>query len=78
MTKLGKCKMRMGNLNKATEYFQSALSINKEYSPAMIGLARLYKKQGNRSRAAAYYSKYLDLHPYGLNVREAKAFLGIK
>jgi len=78
MTKLGKCKMLLGNLNKAAEYFQSALSINNEYSPAMIGLARLYKKQGNHSQAAAYYSKYLELHPYGLNVREAKAFLGVK
>lgn len=78
LTQVGKCEMRLGHLKKAIRYFNNALSINREYSPAMIGLARLYKKQGNRSKAAAYYSKYVELHPYGLNVDEAKAFLGVK
>ena len=78
LTKIGDCEVLLGNLKKASEYFHNALSLNKEYSPAMLALARLYKKQGNRPQAAAYYSRYVEMHPYGLHVREAKVFLGIK
>jgi predicted Zn finger-like uncharacterized protein len=65
LTGLGYCYLDLGFKGKAVAYFVNALNVNKSFSPAVIGLARAYKAQGNTARALKYFKKYLSLQPGG-------------
>lgn len=61
----GYCHMSTYQYGPAITEFKRALKSNKNYGPAIIGLAQAYEKKGNIKGAIEYYGKYLDAHASG-------------
>jgi len=61
----GYCHLSMYQYGPAVSEFKRALKANKNYGPALIGLAQAYEKKGNIKGAIEYYGKYLDSHASG-------------
>jgi predicted Zn finger-like uncharacterized protein len=59
------CHMGMYQYGPAMAEFKRALKSNKNYGPALIGLAQAMEKKGNIKGAVEYYKKYLDSHSSG-------------
>lgn len=54
---------RDGLLDKARARYQSALKADPKHKEALLGVARLYARMGDRTRAADSYRQYLKAHP---------------
>jgi predicted Zn finger-like uncharacterized protein len=61
----GHCHLSTYQYGPAISEFKRALKSNKNYGPAIIGLAQAYEKKGNIKGAIEYYGKYLDVHSSG-------------
>lgn len=77
--KTGYCYQRLGNLDKALEYYHQAeiFSPDNRWLLARIGAA--YSESGNHARAAEYYARLSELEPenvaYALKLGYAKLIL---
>ena len=60
------------NLNEAISAFQEALRKSSEFTEAIMGLAEVYRRQGNHQKALALYQRYLDLTPDGADAPVAR------
>lgn len=69
---LGAAYMAKGDLEKAKQSWQNALTVKPEYTPASINLAKLAMKQGNFEQANQEYEKVLKYDPNNLS-----AFIGL-
>ena len=50
-------------LDMARARYQRALKQNPKHKEALLGIARMYAKLGDKDRAAEAYKKYLDIYP---------------
>lgn len=59
------CRQRgeKGDLDKAREYYQKAVSLNASYCDPHKGIGMVYLKQGNKDLAGKYFKTYLSLAP---------------
>ena len=64
-TGLGYCDLDKERFLSAVDRFKQALEIAPDYGDAIIGIAESYKIQGQKSRAAEYYKRYLKVLPHG-------------
>lgn len=75
LAKMADAEARLGDLTRAAVHYQAALKIHP-YGPAMIGLARVHDRMGNRDSARHWYEKYLEINKSGTQAAEARAYLG--
>ncbi len=68
----GYCHMSMHDYGSAISSFQKALKTNKNFGPAIIGLAQAQEKKGNFKAASETYQRYLDVLPTGSYASLAK------
>ncbi len=57
----GVCERRRGRLHAAETYFRRALSINANYSPALLQMADLSYREHNYLQAQAFIRRYHDI-----------------
>lgn len=74
-SKLGQIFDKEDRNENAEEEFKAALSINKDFKPALSGLANVYEKQGKYSEAVNTMSHLESLNPEDLDVQ--KQYSGI-
>jgi hypothetical protein len=60
-------------LDMARHRFQRALKQDPKHKGAMLGLARMYVKTGERDRAAAAFKTYIDAYPKDADVHHEAA-----
>lgn len=65
----------MERLTDASGAFQAALRKSSEFTEAILGLAEVSARQGNRRKAIGLYQRYLDLTPDGPDAPAARAQL---
>ena len=65
----------MEKLSDASSAFQVALKKSSEFTEAILGLAEVSARQGNRRKAMGLYQRYLDLAPDGPDAPAARAQL---
>jgi tetratricopeptide (TPR) repeat protein len=63
------------HLDTARSLYQRALKKDPKHGEAMLGLARLYARLGDRDRSAEAYRKYLELYPKNAEVCHEVALL---
>ena len=59
-TNAGLCALRAGQNNKAKSFFEQAITVNPEQTPALYQLAKLALKSDHIQAANAYLEKYLQ------------------
>lgn len=74
MTNAGECAFRAGNMDKAENYFRSALQINKKFPPALYQMARLKFEQKNYLSVRAYLQRFREVQAF----TPAALWLGIQ
>lgn len=57
-TNAGVCLKKQGNMAKASQYFQQALTKNKNFPLALYQLAQLNHEQGEQAKAQAFLYRY--------------------
>ncbi len=72
LTGLGYCYLDSGQYSSAHTKFRAALGISSRYQDAMWGMAELYERQGNKTKAISQFKKFITAHP---NSRRAKTAL---
>jgi type IV pilus assembly protein PilF len=55
---LGRCELKLGNVEAAEEAFERAVAINRMHAPAMLELADINMLQGEYVKAQDYYKAY--------------------
>ncbi|MFW6136949.1 MAG: tetratricopeptide repeat protein, partial [Candidatus Aminicenantaceae bacterium] len=50
-------------IGQAITYFQKAVDINPDYSPAYLRMGYAYLNQNNTDSAKEYFEKFLELDP---------------
>jgi predicted Zn finger-like uncharacterized protein len=65
----------MEKLKDAAGAFQAALGKSSEFTEALLGLAEVSARQGNRRKAIGLYQRYLDVSPDGPDAPAARAQL---
>ena len=58
-------KQEVGNLANAETLYKEIIEKSEFFIPAYINLGVLYRQRGNNSEAIKYFSKALDMSPYG-------------
>lgn len=61
--KMGVCLINLGRPREAEAEFRSAISINKECSPAYSNLGNIYKEKGDSLKAIEYYERAIQADP---------------
>ncbi len=61
----GYCYLSKGQYAPAVSSYKHALDSNKNYLPAIIGMAQAQEKKGNVQAALEYYKRYLDVNGAG-------------
>ena len=61
--RLGTLYKKKGELEKASEHYQKALSIQPEFSNALNQLALIYMKKGEDEKAISLLRKMIELNP---------------
>ena len=69
--KVAEAYSRLGQHEKAIAKYKEATSSNPKFRSAQIGLARAYKRAGQKAAAKAAYRTYLDRFPDGTQRAEA-------
>ncbi|QEL56257.1 type IV pilus biogenesis/stability protein PilW [Chromobacterium paludis] len=67
---LGRCSLKLGQLDKANAYLLDALRAAPNYPPALTELAELQLGQGNAKLAAFYFDRLRRANPDGLGATE--------
>lgn len=70
---LGQIELLYGHIPKAINYYQMAIRLGPEHSPAYRSLGALYFPQGKYQEAAKYFTTAVQLNPQDV---EARFFLG--
>lgn len=60
---LGKCALEQGRSAEAISHYQDALKRADKYGPAIFGLGKAYRQQGNKESALVWFKKYIELYP---------------
>lgn len=60
MTNLGRCYMQLTQYGEAQTYFEQALQLNQNYSPALLEMQKVNYQQGNFAAAKVYLNRYLQ------------------
>ena len=63
LTQLGGFSMRSGDLDKAADYYQRALEVDKDYSPALTGLGDIEIRKGNVGDALVLFRNAIKADP---------------
>lgn len=58
MTNLGRCYMKLAQYQEAQTYFEQALQLNQNYSPALLEMQKVFYQQGNFTAAKVYLNRY--------------------
>ena len=61
MTNLGRCYMQLAKYPQAQTYFEQALQLNQNYSPALLEMQKVNYQQGNFSAAKVYLQRYAQI-----------------
>lgn len=61
MTNLGRCYMQLAQYPQAQTYFEQALQLNSNYSPALLEMQKVNYHQGNFSAAKVYLQRYAQV-----------------
>lgn len=69
---LGVLDSQRGDLNQAQQRFEEALEANPDFSPAVVGLAQLFLRQGNTGQALQACDRAIAQRPENLGHRAAK------
>lgn len=69
---IGNYYLRTKKYNAALSRFQEAVKTDPDYSPAYLGLGKVYEKIGLKQKALAAYQKFLDTLPSAKDAEEAK------
>ncbi len=77
---LGVLRMEQGELGRAEEEFETALSLRQTYTPALVHLAELHLKREDPRGAAGYFRKAAELEPGNadLHVQLGRALVAAK
>lgn len=67
---MGEEYLRLGRIVLAESVFAEAAGYSPSYPPALLGLARVHRRQGDPMRAIAYYQKALQLDPENAAVKD--------
>ncbi|MGC6443002.1 MAG: LamG-like jellyroll fold domain-containing protein [Rubripirellula sp.] len=63
LSQLGGFSMRSGDLDEAADYFQRALEVDREYSPALTGLGDIEIRNGNVDDALVLFRSAIKADP---------------
>jgi putative PEP-CTERM system TPR-repeat lipoprotein len=66
------------NSEEAIYFFEQALALDKNFSPALIAQSGIYLQQGKLAKVEAYYKKILTINPSNAIVLQLYADLAIK
>lgn len=58
---LGNVAVKNEDLDGAIDYYEKALSIDKQFAPALYNLAAVHEQKEDTKKAADHYKKYADL-----------------
>lgn len=58
MTNLGRCYMKLAQYEQAQTYFEQALQLNQNYSPALLEMQKVHYQQGDFISAKVYLNRY--------------------
>ena len=61
----GLALLDLGQAVQAQAAFETALSMNRSYGPAIMGLAEAFRTQGKKAQAVEWYRRYLEVMPEG-------------
>jgi len=59
---LGVRYMDNGDLIRAQELFEKALTINPNFYPTLMNISILFDKKGDKAKSIEYYKKYIKIH----------------
>lgn len=63
LNKIGVTYVKMGEKEKAREYFLKALEINESYGPSLVNMGNIQSENGNRDGAIEYYEEAVKKDP---------------
>jgi protein O-mannosyl-transferase len=72
-TVLGGFLGREGKVNEALEYYQTALSMQPDYSGALTGMGNVFEKLGDYEKALAFQNRALQAAPFDAEVVNSRA-----
>ncbi|MFK7968763.1 MAG: tetratricopeptide repeat protein [Bacteroidia bacterium] len=64
LVQMGDISQIQGNLPKSIKYYKEALTLNPDYSPAILELAALLESQGEVEESIALFTQHLEKHPF--------------
>ena len=62
-----------GNINKAKEYLERAVSLDPLFADAYVRLAQVYQAKGDNEKFEAYLNKALEIDPQNRLARDARS-----